>query len=100
MFNLGQQLAWGDVAVDNIQNLGMIHIYLKQSNTNQTSQGAHIILGRTNSVVGYLAMQGAQPRSFFLTSRGEPFLKHVFVVEVCQILGHTGFHQYQYATAS
>ena len=75
-FKTGQHLAWGDVAVDNPQDPGMIRIYLKQSKTDQTGQGAHIILGRTGAdlclvaaVLGYIAIRGARPGPFFLNLR-------------------------------
>ena len=103
-FKTGQHLAWGDVAVDNPQDPGMIRIYLKQSKTDQTGQGAHIILGRTGAdlcpvaaVLGYIAIRGARPGPFFLNLRGEPLLKHVFVAEIHRILDDMGFPQHQYA---
>ena len=48
-FKPEQHLAWGDVAVDNPQKPSMIRIYLKQSKTDQTGQGAHIIVGKTGA---------------------------------------------------
>ena len=103
-FKPGQHLAWGDVAVDNPQDPGMIRIYLKQSKTDQTGQEVHIILGRTGAdlcsvaaVLGYIAIRRARPGPFRLNSRGEPLLKHVFVDEIHRIMGDIGFPQHQYA---
>ena len=81
-----------------------IYIYLKQSKTDQTGQGVHIILGRTGAdlcpvaaVLGYIAIRGARLGPFFLNSRGEPLLKHIFVAEIRRILDDMGFPQHQHA---
>ena len=44
-FNLQLHLAWGDVAVDDLQDPKMVRVHLKQSKTDQMGQGANIILG-------------------------------------------------------
>ena len=82
----------------------MIHIYLKQSKMDQTGQGAYIILGKTGAdicpvaaVQCYIATCGARLEPFFLNSRGEPLLKHIFVAEIRRILDNMGLLQHQYA---
>ena len=110
-FNPRLHLAWGDVAVDGLQDPKMVRVHLKQSKTDQMGQGANIILGRTRTssdlhvcpvaaVLGYVASWGAQPGAFFLGTRKEPIRKSTFVAKFRRILETLGFPQHQYADHS
>ena len=106
-FNPRLHLAWGDVAVDDLQDPKMVRVHLKQSKTDQMGQGAHIILGRTRldlcpvtTVLGYVGSCGAQSGPFFLDSRKKPLRKSTFITEIRQILENLGFPQHQYARHS
>ena len=73
-FNCSLHLAWGNVAVDDIQSSIMAQVHLKKSKTGQFGQGADVILGKTGqelcpvaATLSYTELRGPQPGPFFLT---------------------------------
>ena len=50
-FRPATDLAWGDIAVDNLANPQMIRVHLKKSKCDQFGKGSDIILGRTGSLL-------------------------------------------------
>ena len=103
-FRPAADLAWGDIAVDNPANPQMVRVHLKKSKCDQFGKGSDIILGRTGSLLcpvaallGFMAVRGDGPGSFFLDSERRPITKAWFTSEVRQILNSIGLPQHQYA---
>ena len=103
-FNTAIHLAWGDVAVDSVDNPQMIQIHLKQSKTDQFGKGVDVVLGGTGTdlcpvaaLLGYIMVRGAQPGPFFRDSDGKPLAKAVFVAELRKVLIALGLPAHQYA---
>ena len=105
-FNTRLHLAWGDVAVDDTRNPRIVRCYLKQSKTDQLSQGVDVVLGKTGldlcpvaAVLGYIALRGDQSGPFFLTTTRVPFTKTKtdFITNFRSILGRIGFPAEDYA---
>ena len=78
-FNPRLHLAWGDMAVDNLQAPRLLKFHLKQTKRDPFGRRADIILGRTGctlcpvaAVLSFVAMRGSQQGPFFVTSAGDP----------------------------
>jgi hypothetical protein len=103
-FDPTRHLAWGDMAVDNMQSPRMIRFHLKHSKTDQFGRGADIVLGRTGlqlcpvaAVLSYVACRGAGAGPFFLTSGKKTLTKAHFITEIRGILDTLGFTPQDYA---
>ncbi len=63
-------LMWGDVAIDNHKDPGMVKVHLKKAKCDQFGKGADIIMGRTRQAVcpvvafvTFMVQRGPQPAS-------------------------------------
>ena len=72
-------LAWGDIAVDDLTNPRMLCVHLKKSKIDQFGTGADIILGRTDkdlcpvaALLNYIVVRGTQLGPFFVDTKSHP----------------------------
>ncbi len=86
-------LAWGDVAVDDLQSPRMIQVHLKQSKCDQSGIGADVVLGTTGvnvcpvgAVTQYLHTRGPDAGPFFVDHAGQMATKAWFVQQVRKAL--------------
>ncbi len=86
-------LAWGDVAVDDLQSPRMIQVHLKQSKCDQSGIGANVVLGTTGvdvcpvgAVTQFLHTRGLDAGPFFVDHAGQMATKAWFVQQVRKAL--------------
>jgi len=89
-FDSSRHLAWGDVAVDSLDNP---KIHLKTSKTDQLRRGADVYVGRIDcplcpitAVLHYMALRGSTAGSFFIFKDGTPLTKSIFTGRVREVL--------------
>ena len=103
-FEQANHLAWGDVAVDNIEDPKMLRVRLKKSKTDQFRQGADVFVGKTNcslnpvaGVLAYMAVRGKQEGPFFKFGDGRPLTKSKFTQEIRSALQAIGLPHQNFA---
>lgn len=86
-----KHLSAADIAVDSHSNPTMLAITLKYSKTDQFGKGATLYLGHTagpmcpvTAILQYLAVRPARDGPLFITERGTPLTKKLFVQRVCE----------------
>ncbi len=97
-------LAWGDVAVDDLQSPRMIQIHLKQSKCDQSGVGADVVVGRTGTdicpvgaITWYLRARGDDAGPFFLDHERQTVTKPWFVQQVRTALQDLNLPAHLYA---
>jgi len=90
-FDASRHLAWGDVAVDSIDNLQSLKIHLKISKTDQLGKGVNVYVGPLTAAMHYMAMQSPTAGSFFVFKNGAPLTKSVFTAKIREVLQVLGF---------
>ena len=103
-FDSSRHLAWGDVAVDSLDNPQMLKIHLKTSKTDQLRRGADVYVGRTDcpicpitAVLHYMALRGSTAGSFFIFKDGTPLTKSIFTARVREALRSLGYPEENFA---
>ncbi len=97
-------LAWGDVAVDNLAAPAMVQIHLKRSKCDQEGNGADVVVGRTGSNIcpveairAYLRIRGPAQGRFFKDHEGRTVTKVWFTQQLRVTLQGIGLPSDQYA---
>ena len=103
VYNPALHLSFGDVKVDNTTNPALIQIFVKQSKTDQFSQGTMVYVGKTGNdlcpviaLLAYMAARGPQPGPFFINPDGFPFQKHPFIKRVREGIAAMGINPASY----
>ena len=103
-FDITQHLAWGDVAIDCLENPQMLKIHLKKSKTDQLGKGVDVYIGKTachlcplNACLQYMATRGTEPGPFFLFKNRQPLTKSTFTSRIRQALQALGLPQDNFA---
>ncbi len=97
-------LAWGDVAVDNLAAPAMVQIHLKRSKCDQEGNGADVVVGRTGTnicpveaICAYLRIRGPAQGPFFKDHEGRTVTKVWFTQQLRVTLQGIGLPSDQYA---
>ena len=103
-FDPAVHLAWGDIAVDNIQSPSTAHIFLKRSKCDQFGRGVAVFLGKTSDTIcpvtallAYVARRGDTPSAFFRFQTGSPLTKTRFVTRLRETLLGVGIPYQNYS---
>ena len=87
--------AYGDVAVDNVQNPSVVHFHLKRSKCDQLGtklmcSSVTVGLCLVTAVLIYITQSGDGPGAFFLLEGGRPLTKAYFIARVQAALRSAG----------
>ena len=103
-FDPAVHLAWGDMAVDDMQSPSSVRIFLKHSKCDQFGRGVSVFLGRTSnslcpvmSILAYVARRGDSPGAFFRFQSGAPLTKARFVAHLRDALLEIGMPYQSYS---
>ena len=94
-FNPAVHPAYGDVAVDNVQNPSVVHFHLKRSKCDQLGtklmcSSVTVGLCPVTAVLTYITQCGDGPGAFFLLEGGRPLTKAYFIARVQAALRSAG----------
>ena len=91
------ELAFHDVAVDNLANPTEIQVRLKRSKTDVSRQGTLIHIGRTDddlcpvaALLSWMVTRGNRPGPLFYFASGKPLSRSTFVREFRQAVSEAG----------
>ena len=97
VFNLAVHLAWGHVAVGNVQNPLVLTFTLKRSKCDQFGNGVDVFIGRSGdelcpvtAVLTYITRRGNCLGAFFLLEGERPLAKAHFSSRVQAVLWSAG----------
>ena len=103
-YNPTNHLSMGDVAIDNTSHPRLIHVFLKQSKTDQFGKGAMVYIGRTDTdicpiaaILAFMALRGNTPGPFFQQRDKNPLRKDKFVEEIRAALTAAGITASDYS---
>ena len=94
-FNPAVHPAYGDVAVDNVQNPSVVHFHLKRSKCDQLGtklmcSSVTVGLCPVTAVLTYITQCGDSPGAFFLLEGGRPLTKAYFIARIQAALRSAG----------
>ena len=94
-FNPAVHPAYGDVAVDNVQNPSVVHFHLKRSKCDQLGtklmcSSVTVGLCPVTAVLTYITQCGDSPWAFFLLEGGRPLTKAYFIARIQAALQPAG----------
>ena len=88
-FDHSKHLAWGDIAINDMNNPQSLRVHLKWSKTDQLGKGIDAYIGKTDNllcpvtaIMAYMAMHGPTPRAFFELTNGHPLTKSAFTNKI------------------
>jgi len=103
-FDTSKHLAWGDIAVDNLDDPQTIKVHLKKSKTDQLGKGVDVYIGKTGcflcpvaAMMYYLSVRGVQAGPFFVLKNGNPLTKSVFTTKIRDALHIIGLPEQNFA---
>ena len=103
-FDDSKHLAWGDVAIDDLNNPQSLRVHLKRSKTDQLGKGVDVYVGKTDgplcpvtAVMAYMALRGPTPGSFFKLANGHPLTKSSFTNKIRAGLQAVGLPESNFA---
>ena len=103
-FDCTKHLAWGDVAIDCIEDPKLIKVHLKKSKSDQLGRGVDIYIGKTDgplcpmtAIIQYMAICGPKEGPFFQFQDGRPLTKSLFTSKVREALKATGLPEQNFA---
>ena len=100
-------LSFGDIALDDLKNLTVLQVCIKQSKTDPFRKGVTLYVGRTGvdlcpvaAVLSYLELRGCRPGPLFLFQSWKPLTRPRFVAVVREALGKSGLDERKYCSHS
>ena len=103
-FDQKVHLAWGDVAVSEINPPSAVRVHLKRSKCDQLGKGVDVFVGKTGgalcpvaAIVRYVSIRGPAAGPFFIRDDGTPLTKAAFVKKVREALASLGLAPKDYA---
>ena len=90
-------LSLADVKIDSHENPHILTLHLRRSKTDQFARGAHIYLGRTQTVLcpvsallAYLAVRPPTPGPLFIFADGSPLTRHKLICHLRHAISQLG----------
>ena len=103
-FDAHKHLAWGDIAVDRLDNPQTVKVHLKTSKTDQLGRGVDVYIGKTDcplcpltAVMHYMTIRDSTPGPFFVFKNGTPLTKSAFTARIREALQIPGFPEENFA---
>ena len=97
-FDTSKHLAWGDIALDSIDNPQTLKVHLKISKTDQLGRGVDVYVGKMDcslcplaAMLHYMAIRGPTAGPLFVFKTGAPLTKSAFTTRIREALQTLGF---------